>query len=334
MNKISIIMPVHNGEKYLSNCIISLRNQTFNDFELICVINGSTDKSEEIIADFVKQDSRIKYIKYNKGNAGFARNEGKKIATGEYIIFLDCDDFFEKNFLNTLYKTALKSNADITMCDVFTFNDKTSENKRDNTYINKFLLKNYDSIVPQDWSTNICKLTSTVVWNRLYKVDFINRIGVSFQEIKSCNDMYFSVLTLLCANKIELIKQPLLHYRTNHNNSITKKYSQSYEDIIEVVKGIETYFSSHKELSIFRNSLLNLYVYHLVAHYVKINDSNARLRMRDLYKQLDLSDFSKIDCGKKSFDYIFNKDFINNKSNILSRLLCKSKYCRGLYNLI
>ena len=116
--KVSIIVPVYNAEKYLKRCINSLKNQTLEDIEIILVDDSSTDSSLEICQIAADEDSRIKVIhKVNEG-AGYARNAALKIATGEYIGFLDSDDFAEKEMFKTLYEKAIKYDSDLVMSGV------------------------------------------------------------------------------------------------------------------------------------------------------------------------------------------------------------------------
>lgn len=333
---ISIVMPIHNGEKYLEECLNSIIKQSLSSFELICVLNGSTDSSKDILDKYIVEDNRIKYIELSKGNAGYARNEGLNLVSGEYTLFLDCDDFFEYNFLECLYKKATNSGADITICNAYFYNDRTKRNTLSNFYINKKLIKNKSIVYTKDFNTNICDITSTVVWNRLYKTDFLKKSEIKFQEITSCNDMFFSVITLLLSNYISIVNTPLIHYRINHNYSITTKHSQSYSDIITVVKGIEKYRYEHPELNCFVQSLYKLYINHIIAHYVKITDNTKKELMKKEFEEinLDVSELKKICIKKRAYKIIFKNIFIKNRSTFLTNLICKSKYVRGIINLV
>lgn len=116
MPKISIVIPVYNVEKYLRKCFDSILNQTFQDFEIICVDDGSTDKSLEILQEYKRKDDRFIILQQRHAGAGAARNHGIKLAEGKYIQFLDSDDYFEPNLLEEMYTRAEKSGAEITVC--------------------------------------------------------------------------------------------------------------------------------------------------------------------------------------------------------------------------
>ncbi len=114
--KISVIIPVYNAEKYLEKCIQSILNQTFTDFELILINDGSVDNSDEICLSFAARDKRIKYIKTENGGAARARNTGIEVSGGEYLVFIDCDDAVKPDYLERLYCAVTESNADMVVC--------------------------------------------------------------------------------------------------------------------------------------------------------------------------------------------------------------------------
>ena len=115
MCEISIIIPVYNCEKYIDKCLQSLREQTFKDFEVICVNDGSTDSSEKKVEAFVSKDFRFRLINQENGGASRARNVGVEHAKGQFIMFLDADDWYEKNACEMAYNAMISYNADVAM---------------------------------------------------------------------------------------------------------------------------------------------------------------------------------------------------------------------------
>ena len=113
---ISVILPVYNIEKYIDACMTSLLNQTLQDFELLVVNDGSTDNSGAKCLEWSKKDSRIRLIEQENQGLSEARNSGLKVASGEYIAFIDPDDTVEKDYLQTLYENAVKNNAQVSVC--------------------------------------------------------------------------------------------------------------------------------------------------------------------------------------------------------------------------
>ena len=118
MAKISVVVPVYNVEAYLERCLDSLINQTLSDIEIICVNDGSTDSSPEKLEEFAKKDSRIKIINQENGGLSAARNTGIEAATGEYIGFVDSDDYVDLDFYEKLYNAATSHNADISCTSI------------------------------------------------------------------------------------------------------------------------------------------------------------------------------------------------------------------------
>lgn len=218
MSKISIIIPVYNMSKFLRECLDSVINQTLHDIEIICIDDCSTDNSLEILKEYATRDTRIKIIEQevNQGQ-GVARNEALKISTGEYIGFVDPDDWIEPNMYEEMYNKAKENNSDIVVCNIEKFYNNSSFiqivnpiswvaeiDKTIKTNIN-FNLKNIENI-------SLCK-TSDVVWCRIYKKQFIKDNNIRFSKIKIGEDKLFSGLAVILANKIVHINKPFYHWR-------------------------------------------------------------------------------------------------------------------------
>ena len=124
MPKVSVIIPVYNTSKYLNQCLESIQNQTFTDFEAICINDGSTDSSLEILKEFASKDDRFIIINKKNEGQGIARNLGIQQANGEYIIFIDSDDWLETEGLEKAYKKIKEDSADILIFDFYFFSDK------------------------------------------------------------------------------------------------------------------------------------------------------------------------------------------------------------------
>lgn len=217
MPMISIIVPVYNVEKYLNRCVDSILNQTFTDFELILVNDGSTDKSGEICDEYAEKDHRIKVI--HKKNAGVSstRNVGLENAVGEYIMFCDADDFVSEVWCEVMYKTALKypnawvvSNLEKVYDDneiLNHFDDKTLVCERKRYY----------------WIYN--EGLSGYCWNKIYKNDLIKKHNLSFDNsIPVAEDVKFNTDYLKLCSEIIYINFPLYYYYQNQNSALHKYY--------------------------------------------------------------------------------------------------------------
>lgn len=216
MVKVSVIIPVFNKEKYLDECLISVMYQTYKDIEIICVNDGSTDKSLEIINAYAMRDNRIRIINQSNCGAGEARNKGIEAAVGKYLLFLDADDFFEYSMIEKLiYKAELKD-ADITICKAAVYDETSGTMEQHNWLLTDSI---YEDPFSFDSVDNIFKITQTNIWNKLYKADFINENNIRFQNIRTNNDTGFSIISLFMAKKITYIDNVLVYYRKNDDLS-------------------------------------------------------------------------------------------------------------------
>lgn len=235
--KISIIVPVYNVEKYLSKCIESIINQNYKDIEIILVNDGSTDNSGEICDKYMQKDKRIRVIhKINEG-VSIARNTGLKVATGEYIAFVDGDDFVHEDIYTKLISIIDNSKYDLVMCRFYRSfaNEKNvieQEPLRQGEYSKESIYK--ELILPMIGNdfNNIGKtLIMGAIWRGLYKKEIINKNRIEFPKIKIAEDMLFHLNYLLYCNYVYVEKKAYYYYRYN-SNSATKKYITSLWDTL------------------------------------------------------------------------------------------------------
>ena len=226
MVAVSVIIPVYNAGKYLHQCLDSIRNQTLKDIEIICVNDGSTDNSLEILMSYAEKDERIIVITQENMSAGAARNKGIKIATGEYLSILDADDFFEENMLKKAYIKAKMQNADIIVYRSNRYDERIKDFTESNWTIKKQYLPNKDMFSHKDMS-GIFNCFVGWTWDKLFRADFIRKNKVTFQNQKSINDLFFVYSALAKADTISIIDEILVHKRYNNSNSITTNYARA-----------------------------------------------------------------------------------------------------------
>ncbi len=237
--RVSVIIPVHNVEKYLEECLNSLVNQTLKDIEIICVNDGSTDKSLEILEKFAKDD-RITIINQENQGAGAARNNGLKIAKGEYLSFLDADDFFELDMLEKVYNFSSKNSLDIAVYGVNTFNDKTSEIKKHRLRYPKEYLPEKNIFNYNDFPKYIFNTFQNWTWNKLFKTSFILENNIQFQELFRTNDLLFTCKALIRAKRISVLDDRLVYYRIEHDvhsQSTNHKHPLDFYHAMIALKG-------------------------------------------------------------------------------------------------
>lgn len=231
MKDISIIVPIYNAEKYISKCVDSLINQTKKELEIILVNDGSTDKTEEIIKSY--KDKRIKYFKNKNQGIGKTRNFGIEKAKGKYIMFLDSDDFLEKNACELLYKKAESSSLEIVMCDFYKLYDNGNlEEVRQPSFKNSSLKDN-----PKILSEYLSP------WAKIYKRDLIIKNNLRFVENLKYEDAPFVAIALDKAKKIGKVDE-CLNYYVIHGNSETTVRDKRVFDILKIIDLIRKYFKN------------------------------------------------------------------------------------------
>jgi len=224
MNKISVIVPVYNVEKYISKCVESIINQTYRNLEIILINDGSTDKSGDICEYFSKKDDRIILVHQNNQGLSMARNNGLDIASGDYISFIDSDDWIETDMFELLYNNCLNYNADISMCN-FRYVDEQNQIVLD--YESKFTINENNAVVEavmEGESKIIFYLNyntySVVAWNKLYKINLFT--DIRFPRGKVFEDVFVTHKLIDKANKV-VVSPDYKYYYLSRNESITKK---------------------------------------------------------------------------------------------------------------
>ena len=218
---ISIIVVVYNTEKYIKRCIDSILSQTYKDFELIVVDDGSTDCSGKICDEYALKDPRVRVIHQQNGGVSSARKVGIENAIGEYTIHADSDDWMENNYIESLYNIAKKNDADMVICDYW-FDDK------DGT---KYYPQIYKSTTPEDILKEILCTNKTcpTLWSILIRSSCYLKYDITFspKDIIHGEDTLFICRTLLHIQKIVFLKKAFYHYNTQNTNSITSRISDN-----------------------------------------------------------------------------------------------------------
>ena len=217
---VTIIIPVYNVEPYLEQCLDSLLNQTLNNFEVICVDDGSTDHSLLILRQYASKDSRIIVKQQEHRGAGAARNLGLQFASGEYVIFLDSDDFFESELLETLVEAIDAEHSDIAVCKARKFYNDTTEFRPFPASIRNEYCPPVSPFSPHEFPKYIFNMFQIAPWNKMFRHSFIQAHHILFQEIPRANDVAFVIEALSLAKKITVVKKELVNYRINTGTSL------------------------------------------------------------------------------------------------------------------
>ncbi|MCD7779529.1 MAG: glycosyltransferase family 2 protein [Candidatus Gastranaerophilales bacterium] len=236
MPKVSIIIPFNNVESYIEECLKSVLYQTLEDIEVICINDASTDGTREIVNLYAENDKRIKLIDLNsRQGQGYARNRGIEAAKGEYIGFVDSDDFVEENMFELLYNAAKKDDTDITMCQVQEFDD-INENYITSDYYSLADLSCFGDKVFNSADTKQFLLDINVaLWNKIYKREYLINTGEKFPEGFIYEDLPFFFGTYLPAKKINIVWKILYNYRVNRRNSTMQQFNNKILDRLPMV---------------------------------------------------------------------------------------------------
>lgn len=257
MTKLSIIVPVYNVEKYLPKCLESLIKQTLKDIEIICVNDGSMDNSLAILKEFASKDSRIRIIDNQHQGVAKTRNTGIEQSTGEYIGFVDSDDYIDIDFFEKLYNSATKSNSDIAIASIL-------KHKNFFNIYNAKYTKEETAITIQD-KIKLCedkKHFFFYAWNKIYHSGFIKENNIKFSEGQIYEDVMFAIKALYYSNKIISVYGTKYHY-IEHENSLTKYKDKTGEKEHDLIK-------AYSELQEFCNSK-NIEISERLNYYTKEN---------------------------------------------------------------
>lgn len=282
--KVSVIIPVYNVEKYIAQCLDSILGQTLKDIEVICVDDGSTDQSLQILQNYAAQDNRVSILHQKNQYAGVARNNGMKAATGDYIIFLDSDDFIKDDALEKLYTKAKKENADVTLCKLQLFDEDNKQfQKADWTLRKELFPRNTFSVY--DIPDSIFQITNPMPGNKFYLREFIEREKINFQSLHNANDMYMTYISLVLASRITYVDEELYIYRFNAKGNLSSNRSKNPFCFLEALKAIKENLLQRNKFSLIERSFVTLsleqYVYQIKSMQ---NDYTKRLIIREVIK--------------------------------------------------
>lgn len=220
MPTVSIVMPVYNGANYLRSCVDSLLAQTYRDFELIAVDDGSTDDSPAILADYAQVDPRVRVVRQENGGAGAARNTGMDLATGTYTACLDSDDLFEPAFLSKMVARALDADADVVVCQSSCFENDTRETVHaisfESSQLPRKVVFSY-----RDMPDFIVVAFNGWPWDKLVRTSLIRDHDLRYPTtLHNSEDLVPVFLSLIYADRIAVVDDELVHHRMNRPSSV------------------------------------------------------------------------------------------------------------------
>ena len=335
MCEISVIVPVFNVEDYLNECLDSLINQSFSDIEIICVNDGSTDKSLEILENYQKKDRRVKVISQDNLGLGAARNRGLLNAKGKFIYFIDSDDYIDSDALEKLYKNITDNDSDVVLFKFKSFGGVNASKKGEGFKIDKIYPDvDYSSLIftYKDVKRHVLNSYYSACI-KFYKKEFLDQYGdFTFTENIYFEDVLFHVKTMIRASKISFINENLYNYRLNDDSIINSNTNGC--DIFKVIDMVEDFLKKNNYFTEFESEFKNFKIAQILLYIRSTNSDRYYDKARDELMGLEI-DVGKVEKRLVS-DYnlvLDNKnysDFLNEHSNkipksnsFLSRLFKK-----------
>ena len=265
---VSIVMPTYNVEEYLPDTLDGLTKQTFTDFEIIFVDDGSKDKTVSMLQDFAAKDERATVLQQKHQYAGAARNLGIQHARGKYLLFLDGDDFFLPQMLEKSVEKAERTGADICVFRTNRMDYVSGEISAMPWTMQIKLCPNAEGFSIETNAKRIFEFTTAAPWNKLYRSDFVRKYGLTFQETRQSNDIAFVCTSLALASKICVFDEDLQMHRFNNKKSLQgtndKRPECFYEALEELKNRLVKYGVYEQAEPAFLNYVVNNSFYNLM----------------------------------------------------------------------
>ncbi len=276
MPKISVIVPIYNVESYLAKCLNSLVHQTMENIEIVLINDGSTDLSENIAKKYIKKHKNIKYYKKENGGQSSARNMGLKYANGEYIAFVDSDDYIELNMFEIMYEYALKNNLDIVMCGI------------------KYVYDNYEEKVSLFNETRLITnkeyiTSSPAPWNKIYRRELLKNANYEFPKGIIYEDLSLTPRLGIYTEKIGYVNNYLYNYIQRNNSTMNiEAYNPRINDIFVSLELLYNFFKENNKLIEFHDELECIFINHLLVvasqRFYKFNKFNELNKISDIMR--------------------------------------------------
>ena len=307
--KISVIIPVYNVEKYLRECLDSLVNQTLKDIEIICINDGSTDGSSDILEEYALKDDRIMIINQDNQGQGIARNKGIEIANGEYLAFVDPDDYIDLNTFEIVYDKFKETDADIVQYDFVTcrengkFNKRQAIKKQTKKYL-KLNLKNNQVFNLKDFKIKSFAGFRLCVWDKVYSTKFIKENNIIFAPTKYGEDNIFSISAILLAGNIIYLNKYFYHYRTRLGSAVHKASDDNF-CVFENVRLLKEFMVNNNLFTEYEQAYNDYLIQVFALHYTNIPEDSIERYLEQCSENLSEDDYKKfLEETKPKFTFL------------------------------
>ena len=310
---ISVIVPVYNVEKYLERCIDSILKQTYSDLEILLIDDGSSDNSGKICDEYAKKDNRIKVIHKKNGGISDVRNVGIENAKGDYIGFVDSDDYIADDMFETLYKLSNENNADISIVSFYEMYNGKLIGVRDDKTLTK--MDKQEALKELLIDTNI----QSYMWNKLFKKELFDNLR--FPLGKNFEDIATVLLIFERANKVVLLQDPKYYYLRRDDSIVGHRTNKTYLDYLEVVYDKYLYLKDkYPKIEVYN-------AYNYVINMIWVYTIICAFDLEEVFNNYDRDYNLLVEIMKKYGNEITDKLDFYNKA-VLNMLLLNKDICR------
>ena len=302
--KVSVIIPCYNAQKYLRQCMDSVVSQTLRDIEIICVDDGSSDETLKILGVYAQADPRVRVLTQANAGAGAARNNGMRHASGEYLSFLDADDFFEPDMLEKAVAAADRYQADYVVYDSDQYHMDTQ------SFVEvPWVIRTQD--IPPYMPFSYRQLTDNVflsfvgwAWDKLYRRSFVEEKGLYFQEQRTTNDMLFVFSALVTAKRIAVVKEVLAHQRRGSRESLSVTRERSWHCFYDALTALRQRLVDEGIYWELEQDFINYALHFSLWHLNTLAEPTHTLLRRKLRQEW----FAALGIADKPESYFYNRE--------------------------
>ncbi|MBQ8822356.1 MAG: glycosyltransferase [Lachnospiraceae bacterium] len=299
---VSVVMPVYNVERYLAQTLDSLLGQNLPNIEIICVDDGSTDASREILQKYEKKDARIRVLSQEKSGAGPARNLGMSVAKGEYLLFLDSDDIFDESLCNEAYYQCIRKKADVCLFGAKRINMQTFVEEPMGWVLRKSEIPARNLFSGRDIKDKVFQITTGCPWSKMFRREFVMQTGLQFQNLPNTNDAFFVRMAMILAERITTVDRCFVTYRYNEGNNTQSNKAKSPLSFYEAFKAMKLEMQKRNVYETFERSYCNMVLSESLFNLRTAGTEEAREKVRELLLTEAL-DFYGLDRHPESYFY-------------------------------
>lgn len=317
MLRISVIIPVYNVEKYLARCIDSIINQTLKEIEIIILNDGSTDNCESIIKEYLNKDTRIRYYYHNNIGLGSTRNLGIQYAKGEYLAFVDSDDFIKEDMLELLYKSAIKNNSDVVCAQVNRYYEDGKKEVRTDIYdMDNYSLKKDGK---ENFYKNLYykKLYSHNAWDKIYRRKLVIDNNIIFGDNKRIfsEDNYFQIQIINHVDVISFVSKAIYYYYMREDSIMNSYKHNLINRHLNMIDDLST--NSNIMNDAIQKKVVSLITFEIIIMEI-LNIVQSGKKFTDFYREMKYLRKCSTFCEK--LDYLLNNKAYELECNRMKKI--------------